>query len=308
MKIAILGAGAMGSLYGGYLAKAGQDVTMIDVVPAVVDTLNNDGLRIEEKSGETDTYPLKATMDPVKVGLVDLLLVFVKCYHTEDAIRRAAPMIGENTTVLTLQNGWGNAPRIADIIGEKHVMVGLTYHSATVLGPGHIKHAGAGMTILGEFDKKISDRENAVAVAFRSASFEVTESSEIMDQIWSKLALNVCTLPTSSLLRFTAEKLIEHEGVMDLMRGLLKETIAVARAQDIPLDEEERWAGITGLLKQAIGARASMLQDVENQRRTEIDVINGAIVEAGKRHGIPTPLNDSMVWLIKSLEEGYLKA
>ena len=125
-------------------------------------------------------------------------------------------------------------------------------------------------------------------------------------RIWKKLALNVCTLPSSALLRFQAHQLNQHEGTLSLMRGLLAEVAAVAHAQGISLDEGERWQAISSLLERAVGARSSMLQDVEAGRRTEIDVINGASCEAGRKKGIATPLNDAMVWLINALQERYL--
>jgi 2-dehydropantoate 2-reductase len=207
--------------------------------------------------------------------------------------------------MLTLQNGRGNAPRIAAIVRQERVLVGLTYHSATLLGAGRAQHAGKGMTYLGELDGSSSSRLRRVAETFSGAGLDVTITDDVLKQIWSKLALNVCTLPTSSLLRFFAGQLVEHDGTLSLMRELLREVVAVADAQGITLDETERWEAITGLLKRATGAKASMLQDVERSRRTEIDVINGAIVAAGQRLGIPTPYNNMMLWLIKSLEETF---
>lgn len=307
MKVAVLGGGgAMGGLFGGYLARAGQQVTLIDVSKAAVDTINRDGLKIEEKDGSVVTIPVRASADPKSVGPVDLVINFVKCYHTEAAVTAAKPMIDRDTTVLSLQNGWGNAPRIAGVIGEGPLIVGLTYHSGTLVGPGYVKHPGLGMTFLGELKGGGTLRLSKVAEAFRAAGLEVTVSPHILDEIWKKLALNVCTLPTSGLLRFTSNELVQHDGTMALMEGLLDETVAVAKAQGITIDRDERWSAITGLLQRAVGGRSSMLQDVDAKRRTEIDVINGAIVAAGKAHGVTTPLNDSMVWLIKSLEEAYL--
>jgi 2-dehydropantoate 2-reductase len=162
------------------------------------------------------------------------------------------------------------------------------------------------MTFIGELNGRMSDRLNRVAGTFNAAGIEVTPSPQVLREIWSKLALNVCTLPTSALLRFYAGQLVEHEGTMSLMRGLLREVVAVAHAQGIALDEDERWEAITGLLKRASGAKASMLQDVEKGRRTEIDVVNGAIVEAGRRSGIPTPYNEAMLWLVRSLEGTFM--
>jgi 2-dehydropantoate 2-reductase len=305
VKIAVVGAGAMGSLFGGQLADAGQEVTLIDVWREGVDALNTHGLRIEDKTGATRTIPVRATTDPAEVGPCDLVLIFVKCYHTEAAARSATSLLGADTAVLSLQNGWGNAPRIAGIVGQERVLLGVTYHSATLLGPGHIQHAGSGMTYIGELDGSQTDRLRRIADTFNAAGLEVTPTVQVLRQVWSKLALNVCTLPTAALLRFTADQLVAHEGTLDLMRGLLREAIAVAKAQGIMLDEDERWEAITGLLKRAVGARASMLQDVEKGRRTEIDVINGAIVDAGQQLMIPTPYNATMVWLVRSLEETF---
>ena len=306
MKIAVIGgAGAMGSVIGGQLAQGGVDVTLVDISTEAVDKINTQGLQIDDKSGQSRTISVKASTNPAEVGPVDMILVFTKCYHTESAVRSAAPLIGADTVVLSLQNGWGNAPRIAAIVGEERVLVGVTYHSATVLGPGHIMHAGQGATYIGEINGQISDRLNHIAETFNAAGIETSPTSEVLKTIWSKLALNVCTLPTSSLLHFFAGQLIEHDGTLAIMRALLEEVVSVAHAQNIELDFDERWEGITGLLSRATGAKASMLQDVENRRRTEIDVINGAIVEAGQRLNIPTPYNNSMVWLIKALEETF---
>ena len=142
--------------------------------------------------------------------------------------------------------------------------------------------------------------------AFRKAGMETALSPRIIDEIWKKLALNVCTLPTAALLRFPAHELIQHDGTLALMERLLDEVVAVATAQGIKLDRSERWRAITKLLAQAIGARASMLQDVEANRQTEIDVVNGAIVDAGRGNSVPTPFNDAMVWMVKSLQAKYL--
>jgi 2-dehydropantoate 2-reductase len=309
MKIAVLGAGAMGSVIGGLLARAGNEVTLIDVHKPTIDAINASGLKIEGKDGGVEINRLRATDQSQSIGVVDVLLVFVKCYHTEAAVTRAAPMIGGQTTVLSLQNGWGNGPRIARIVGEDKLLLGVCYHSATVAAPGHVLHAGKGMTFMGEVNGKMTERLAGVAKAFTAAGLEVTTTPNVLKEIWSKLALNVCTLPTSALLRFFAPQLVEHEPMLDLMRSLLREVVAVAQAQDIVLDLEERWEAITGLLKRCgPGAKSSMLQDVEKGRRTEIDVINGAIVEAGQRLGIATPYNDAMVKLIKSLEGTFKSA
>jgi 2-dehydropantoate 2-reductase len=296
----------MGSVIGGLLAKAGNDVAFIEVWREAIDTINNNGLQIDDKAGKTETIRIRATDKPAEVGVVDLVLVFVKCYHTQAAVKNALPLLGSNTTVLSLQNGWGNGPRIASLVGAEKLLLGVCYHSASVLGPGHVLHSGTGMTFIGELNGQMSERLEKLAGVFGKAGVEVTPTSTVLKEIWSKLALNVCTLPTSALLRFCAPQLIQHEPMTDLMRALLREVVAVAQSQSIPLDFDERWRAITGLLgRLAPTAKASMLQDVEKQRLTEIDVINGAVVEAGTKFNVATPYNQAMVWMVKALESGY---
>ncbi len=309
MKIAILGGGgAMGGLFGGYLARAGNDVTLIDVSRPAVDAINAQGLLIEEKDGSVAEIAVAATDDPARVGPVDLIVNFVKCYHTESAIRSALPMLGPQTAILSLQNGWGNADRIGAIAGTGRVIVGLTYHSGTLLGPGRVKHPGAGLTHLGELSGAVSSRVEAVAAVFRSAGIEVAVTGRILDEIWKKLALNACTLPTSALLGFFAHELVAFDGAKRVMAAILREVVDVAAASGIALDYDERWDAITGLLEKAVGGKASMLQDVQAARKTEIEVINGAIVAAGKRAGLSTPVNQTMVAMIEAAQARYLAA
>ena len=304
MKIAIIGAGAMGSAIGAQLKTSGNEVTLIDVAHGTIDAINSQGLIVQDGAGRRQTIPIRATDQPAEVGVVDLVLVFVKCYHTESAVRNAGPLIGPGTRVLSLQNGWGNGPRIAAIVGEEKLLLGVCYHSATVLGPGHVLHAGKGMTFVGELNGAMTDRLQSVVATFQKAGIDVTATAQVRKEIWSKLALNVATLPTSATLRITAERLLDTAEMQQLMQELLREVVTVAQAQNIPLDFNERWEAITALLnKLAPNTKGSMLQDVENRRRTEIDVINGAIVEAGRRLGIPTPYNDTMVWMVKALEK-----
>lgn len=307
LKIAVLGgAGAMGAMFGTRLAMGGADVTLVDVHKAAIDHINQNGVMLEEKSGEQHVAKVRATDDPASVGAQDFVVVFTKCYHTEGAIKNALPMVGPHTTVVSLQNGWGNAQKIQDIVGADKVFAGVTYNSGALKGLGHTSQGGVGVTHIGEVRGGSSTRVRALAEALRAGGFEVAESDTVLKEIWSKLALNVCTLPTAAVYVWEARKLIEHMGMKDLMAALLHEVVAVALAQKIPMDYGERWTAITGLLERiAPTLKGSMPTDVEQKRRTEIDVINGAIVEAGARLGIATPYNNAMVWLIHSLEETF---
>lgn len=306
MKIAILGAGAMGSAIGALLHKAGNQVTLIEVSHPALEAVQSRGLIIQNRAGEQESIRIAITDQPARVGVVDLLLVFVKCYHTEAAVKSALPITGPNTTVLSLQNGWGNGPRIASIVGKERVVLGVCYHSATVLAPGHVLHAGQGKIFMGELDGSDSPRLQQIVKMFNAAGIAAESSGQVLKEIWSKLALNVATLPTSSTVRVTADHLLDTPEMQELMKGLLKEVVAVANAQKISLDFNERWDAITGLLRKlAPNTKGSMLQDVEARRQTEIDVMCGAIVEAGTRLNISTPYNRAMVGLIKGLEANY---
>ena len=307
MKIAIVGSGAMGGLFGALLAKGGHDVTLVDVWREGVDAINTRGLIVEQKTGEREIVRVRATTDPTEAGVVDLALVFVKCYHTEAAVRASLAIVGPHTIVLSLQNGWGNAARISAIVGADKVLVGVTYHSATLAGAGHVQHMAKGVTHLGGLGGAADARLADLATVFDTAGIAAHVSSSVREQIWSKLALNVCSLPTSSLLRCYAGDLVQRPGTVTLMQALLREVVAVAAALRIKLDYNERWTAISTLLEKATTAKASMLQDVMARRPTEIDVINGAIVAEGERLGIATPHNETLVQLIKALEDGFAK-
>lgn len=295
----------MGGLFGGALQAGGNDVTLVDVARDTVETINRDGLRIDDKQGNSRVISIRATTQPAEAGVADLLINFVKCYHTESAINAARPMIGDGTIVLTLQNGWGNADTISRLVGKERVVVGLTYHSATLVSPGRVMHSGTGITHVGEIGGGESDRVARIVAMLNAITFEARVSPDILTEIWNKLALNAATLPVSAALGFLAHQLVEHEGSMAEMRAVLEEVVSVAKAQNIPLDLDERWSTITGLLARAVGGKGSMLQDVLAKRRTEIDVINGAIVAAGERVGIPTPHNRAMVNMIRAAESAY---
>lgn len=306
MKIAILGgAGATGAVIGAPLARYGLAVTLVDIHSAAIDAINAHGLQITTKTGDYDAIPVRATSDPTTVGTVDLVIVLVKCYQTVDAVRSALPMIGGQTVVLSLQNGWGNADAIAGVVNPAQVLAGVTYHSATTLAPGQIRHTGQGETLLGEPTGGVSARVQQIVDLFNSAGLPATASADIRTTIWEKLALNCAVLPTAALLRFQTHQLGEQEEARALMGALLQETVAVAQAQQIPLTFAERWDAILSLTKRAVGAKPSMLQDVEARRRTEIDVINGAVVAAGQRLKVATPHNQTVVWMMKALENTF---
>lgn len=306
MRIAVLGGGgAMGGLFGAYLADAGHDVILVDVSDVAVQAINTHGLFIEEKDGTIRHMPVQATRDPASAGIADLVISFVKCYHTEAAVTLALPMIGPRTRVLSLQNGWGNSDRIAQIVGPDKVLVGVTYHSASLLAPGRVKHPGTGHTCIGQIGPADANHLDAICEAFTSAGLDCQRPPQIETEIWKKLALNACVLPLSACLGWRTHELAECEPTRAEMAAILEEVIAVTKARGHPLDFDERWDAILGLLTRARDAKPSMLQDVESRRQTEIDVINGAVLRAGRATGVPTPRNAAMCALIRAIETTF---
>jgi 2-dehydropantoate 2-reductase len=304
MKIAIIGAGAMGALFGSFLY-ATNEVLVLDNSQTLIRIIQEQGVQVSDADGKSRTVPLRATSSPDEIGPVDLVIILVKSYHTASAANDARALLDSNTVVLTLQNGWGNTTTLQNILGPDRVLAGLTYNSATTLAPGHVQHTARGRTVIGELDGTFSERLEAVRATFDAAGITVEATTQITAEIWAKLGQTVCSLPTSALLGFRAGELMQHSGTVEIMRALLRELVDVAQSQGIAIDFEERWAAISGGLTRAGGAKASMLQDIEARRRTEIDVINGAVVAAGQRVNIATPYNNAMVWLVRSLEESF---
>ena len=302
MKVAVIGAEALGLLFAGWLARAGQEVALIDGDEYVVASIEEEGVLLVDLEGVARPVPVQATTDAATIGVVDLALVFVRYYETAAAIEAARPLFGLGTTVLTLQTGWGDAERIAELVGRERVLVGLTEHVAWSLGYGRVSHQRPGPTLIEELDGQVTERVDRVVGLFKAAGIDTTATGEVRRAIWSRLALEACALPVMTLLDYPPGHLLEHDGTLKLMRGLLGETVAVAKAQGLALDEEERWAALLGALERGEWAYNPMRDDLDTRQRSDIDVLNGAVVTAGRRVGTPTPYNEAMLWLIRAQE------
>ena len=301
MRAAVVGAGAMGSIFGARLAGGGVDTVLVDVAQPLVDRINADGVTVVRGDEETTTR-VTATSDPASAGVADLVVFFVKCYHTASAAESARPLVGPDTVVASLQNGWGNGDVLASVYPPEQVVVGVTYNSGTVLGLGKVAHPGVGPTYMGPFASDSLDGAERLAGALSAGDLEAHVAGEIRPEIWKKLILNTATLPTAALTGMTAGALTAFEPMRELVSETAREAIAVARALGYEVDEQERVGTILALLEKAGPTRASMLQDFEAGRRTEIDVINGAVVRAADEQGVAVPLNRAFVALVKGWE------
>jgi len=301
MKIAVVGAGAMGSIFGARFTQAGHETVLVDVAAPLVEAINADGVTIVRGEEETTTR-VPATSDPAAVGVVDVVVFCVKCYHTPAAAELARPLVGPDTVVASLQNGWGNGDVLAAAYPAEQITLGVTYHSGLVQGPGRVVHPAEQPTIVGSFIDGASDGADRLAQALNDAGLEANVVSPVRPEIWKKLILNAATLPTAALTGMHAGALTACDDTHALVSETAREAVAVARAQGYEIELQERVDAIHSLLAKAGPSKASMLQDFEAGRRTEIDVINGAVVKAADETGVAVPLNRALVGLVKGWE------
>ncbi len=300
MKIAVIGAGAMGSIFGASFTEAGHDAVLVDVAEPLVAKINADGV-IVARGDDEHTVKVPATANPAEVGEVDLAVFAVKCYHTQAAAQAAKPMVGSETVVASLQNGWGNGDVLEEVFGADNLVLGVTYNSGTVVDLGHVAHTGVGKTVIGAY-KSNGDKAQPLEEALSSGGFEVEVSADVVTEIWKKLILNAATLPPAALTGLWISGLGEESPWLDLIDDLARETTAVARARGYDIDAEERVVTINNLLAGGGRGKGSMLQDFEANRKSEVDVITGAVVKAADEAGVDVPLNRAMLALVKGNE------
>ena len=305
MRIAVVGSGAMGSLFGGMLAEAGEEVTLVDVWEEHVRAINERGLTVRGVGGER-TIRVSATTKPGEIGPVDLVLIFVKSYDTEKAAADALPMASGETVFLTLQNGLGNAEKIAEVVGSHRVVVGVTAQGSTLLGPGEIRHAGVGATTIGELNGSKTARILKIKEAFNRAGLATEVSASILDAVWSKVLVNVGINALTALTGLRNGELLAFPEIRGVMRRAVLEAQEVAEAKGVRIggDPVEK---VYEVAEATAANRSSMLQDIDRCRRTEIAALNGAIVEMGRRLGVDTPVNEALTAAVLGLESVRMK-
>jgi 2-dehydropantoate 2-reductase len=302
MTVGIVGAGALGCVYGGYLHRAGERVHLIDVWDDHVAAINGDGLAIES-NGERETLTPDATTEPDDIGVVDVAFVLVKATQTRAAVRNARSVFGEETTVVTLQNGLKNVDILGELVDESHIVSGTTMVGATVLSPGTVRLYRTGETVIGGDEEH---RVDEIVSLLERANLPVSTVADPRQAIWSKQLVNVAVKPTAALTGLPNGKLVASEAVRSLMDHLLSETLAVADEAGFSLPEDDPLGRVIDVCERTQDKRSSMLVDIQQERKTEIDHINGAVVEYGDRYGVATPYNDAVTTLVRARESSYL--
>jgi 2-dehydropantoate 2-reductase len=256
-------------------------------------------------SGEFRAH-LRATAEAAEVGPVELVVMAVKSFDTREAAAHARPLVGPETTVLTLQNGLGNIEVLQEGLGNKQVVGGVTALGATLIAPGQVHYAGEGATVIGETSGELTDRLLQLREALVEAGLQTEVSTDLASVLWAKLAVNAGLNAVATLAQVRNGGIMESRALRRVMGEAVIEAAAVAKAK-----------GVAGVDAPALQSRAeevcrltannvnSMLQDVLRRRRTEVDAINGAVVSHGEATGTPTPTNHVLLWMIRGLEETY---
>jgi 2-dehydropantoate 2-reductase len=308
MKIGIVGAGAMGCLYGGRLAQAGAEVILYDISRPHVEAVNAAGLAIEElNTGAVSSVRVPATLEPRDLAGADFLIVFVKSSATAAAVELFAPLASNSAVAVTLQNGLGNERILREAFGAGRTAAGVTSQGATFLGPGRIRHAGVGPTHLGMSDRR-NEKLAPLVEALTRAGFETHLEKSIENLVWSKLVINVGINALTALTGLANGRLLEFPQTRALMADLVAEAVRVAQARGVTLTYQDPLAMVYTVAEKTARNRSSMLQDFDRGTPSEIDVINGAILREAQALGIEVPVNRTVTRLIQALDAVHAEA
>ena len=309
IKVAVLGSGAMGCLFGGLLAEKGLKVVLIDVWKEHVDTINNKGLKIDGYGGDR-IIKIKATTEPAKLNTVDAIIIMCKATALEKALVGAKNIIGEKTVLMSFQNGIGHETIMSKIAGREKVLGGTTTQASNILGPGHIKNHASLPSWIGEYEGGMSERVKNVAETFTAHGLETIASDNIKKRKWMKLFALTAIGPLSAIFDLNHSDLYinnkSSKDARDLGKQIILETKQVAKADGVDVSEDECLEMFNKIVDSKQTNKSSMAFDVLYKRKTEIEFINGAVSKIGKKHGIATQLNDLMYKVINIKEGMYI--
>ncbi|HGY1871250.1 TPA: ketopantoate reductase family protein [Klebsiella variicola] len=302
MKIAIVGAGAMGGLFGARLALAGQDVSFVEASETTIEVISRQGLRLETPDvQESVRVPISRAHQVT--GHFDLLVIFTKGFHTAAAIESVLHLVGPQTWALSVQNGLGNAELIARVVPAERIIVGMTNLPADLVAPGVVHSHGEGHINIWAGNGKDSPTVHEIAANFSQAGLPCEADPQVQVSIWEKVAFNAALNSVCAVTRRTVGAIGHAEEGRQVTSRIVSETVAVAQAAGVDADQRRVIAAVDYAFRHHQQHKPSMLQDVEAGRKTEIDFINGAVVERGKRLGVATPVLEMLFSLVK-LSEG----
>ena len=300
MKIAVIGPGAMGLLFGSYLSRQ-NEVTLVGTNPAKMQTIRENGVTVRETDGSEAVYHPHATADAAGMAPVDLVLLQVKASASQAALAKNKNLIGPDTLLLTLQNGMGHESLLEQFAPAQRVIIGTTQQGSYKLDETAVCHSGGGKTFLGAVTGD-SSRFAPLAELFAACGFPCEVSAQVQGMIWDKLMINASSSVLSGILQVPQGYVEQDPHAWTLAEKLIRELCAAATAEDYPFDAGEQIARIRLHLQKAPAGYTSIYADLKAGRRTEVDVINGAVVKAGHRHHVPVPTHELVVELVHAME------
>ncbi len=307
-RVAIIGAGAMGSVYAGLMASAGHEVFAVTLWGRHAEAMSRDGLRVEGVSGDR-TVSVRGSTTTEGIGPCELVIIATKADGVEEGARSAMPLIGSGTCVQTIQNGLGSADRVASVIDGDKIAVGVVGgFGASLRAPGHVHHNGMEMVRFGAYAGLPKAALEAGAEVWRSAGFEVALFEDIERMVWEKLIMNVAFSGTCCLTGMTIGQALSDPDAWQVARGCALEAVEVAAARGITLQVGDPIEHIRKLGSRIPDARPSMLLDHLSRQRSEIDVINGSIPREAAKVGLAAPINTTVVALVKAREADFPSA
>ncbi|MBW1615566.1 MAG: 2-dehydropantoate 2-reductase [Deltaproteobacteria bacterium] len=306
MKIVIIGAGAMGSVFGAKMSEA-ADILLINPTNNHTNEVIKNNLILEDPKGVKKKFKVKLLSDYKTVtDKFDAAIIFTKSYKTKEASYAAKKLLKKEGVALTLQNGIGNFEIISSIVGEERTVAGVTAHGATLVSAGYVRHAGVGDTYLANKPNKKKIIENLTEI-FEKAGIKILMSDNINSIIWGKLIINVGINAVAAILKTKNGVIGAVPQSFKIVRNAAEEAVKIANALKITLPFDEPLKQVKTVCKKTANNKASMLQDITNQKKTEIEFINGAIVDLGKKLNIPTPYNQILTEIVQAFEETYNK-
>ncbi len=306
MKIVIIGAGAMGSVYAGLLADAGNEVWAIDLWQAHLDAIEAQGLRVEGASGDRVVRQLKVSTEAADAGPCDLVIIATKASGVEAAARSIGPLLQDHTLVLTIQNGLGAGERIARHMPTGNVLLGVAGgFGASVKGPGHVHHNGMELIRIGELEGGLSERVERVAQVWRDAGFNVKSFADINQLVWEKFVCNVTFSAPCTVFGRTVGEMMADPEAWKICRGCALEAYAAGRAKGVAFSFDDAEAYVTAFGGKMPEARPSMLLDHLAGRRSEIDAINGMVPVVASEVGTAAPYNEVVTAIVRSREAAF---
>jgi 2-dehydropantoate 2-reductase len=307
MKIAIVGCGAMGSIYAGLLASAGHDVLAIGRNAAHMNAIEQEGLRISGASGDRRVR-IRVTNEP-PAETMDLVVIAVKAANVADAARAATTLVGPDTLVLTLQNGLGSAEVVAGVLGPSRLMIGVAQgFGASLEAPGHAHHNDMKAIRMGAFAGLEAAAVERTAGVWRAAGFDAAAVADITAMQWEKLICNVAYSAPCALTGLTVGEAMDDPSLGPVTRSAAVEAWTVAKARGITLSFVDPVAHVREFAARMPRARPSVLQDLEAGRETEVDVINGSIPREAAKVGLTAPVNATLTGLVRALENRRVKS